>query len=101
MRQRDPLDRDRLGMVPRGQAADTAQLALFPIQDERPEVLVAGVAILYAALCARCGLDPEDMWRLGSRLLADQDFHTKTNNSLQSLRDFAGLRVMGQDVVIS
>lgn len=98
-----PLDGDKLAMVPRIQAASAAHLALFGIQDERPEVMVMGAAVLFTALCHRCGLDPEALHTMGRRvLLADQDFHRETNDSLQSLRDFAGLRVKGdREVSIS
>ncbi len=97
-----PLNKDRLSMVPRHQAADAAQLALFGVQDERPEVMLLGVAVLFATLCSRCGLDPEEMHTMGrSVLFAREDFHAQTNNSLSALRSFAGLRVMGQQDTIS
>jgi hypothetical protein len=86
-------------MTPRRQAADTAHEALFPIQDKRPEVLMAGVAVLFAAFCIRCGEDPEAMFRLGTRILRDPDVEggdRGSNGSLQSLKDFAGIRIMGE-----
>ncbi len=99
---RQPLNKDRLAMVPRRQAADAAQLALFGVQDERPEVMLLGVAVLFAALCSRCGLDPEEMHTMGrSVLMAREDFHKQTNDSLSALRSFAGLRVMGHQDTIS
>lgn len=97
---RSPLDRDRLHMVPRTLAAKAAHEALFSIQDLRPDVLVAGVAVLFAALVARCGMDPQEMHLLGLRILRDPDEQLggdkRNNASLQSLRDFAGIRIMGE-----
>lgn len=89
-------------MVPRGVAADAAHTALFGVQNLEPEPMVAGIALLFAAVCERCALSPQGAHELGRRLLRDQDFHTKTNGSLQSLRDFAGIRIMGEkDVVVA
>jgi hypothetical protein len=96
-----PLDKDRLSMVPRHQAADAAHLALFGIQDERPEVQLLGISVLFAAFCHRCQLDPELMHHVGRKVLRDDQFHRQANDSLQSLKDFAGLRVMGQEVTIA
>ena len=94
-----PLDRDKLYMVPRRRAADTAHQALFPIQNDSPEVMLAGVAVLFAAFCTRCRQDPEDMFRMGLRILRDPDVEggdRGSNASLQSLKDFAGIRIMGE-----
>lgn len=97
-----PFDRDKFHMVPRIQAAAAAQLALFQVQDEEPEVMALGVAVLFAALSARTGMDPHDLFTAGHRVLHGHDFgDRKTNDSLQSLRDFAGLRVAGKEVTIS
>lgn len=95
-----PLNKDLLGMVYRSHATDAAHEALFPIQSKRPEVLVAGVAVLFATLCQRCGLDPQQLHHLGLRILRDPDQQLggdkRNNSSLQSLRDFAGIRIMGE-----
>lgn len=89
-------------MMPRGVAADTAHEALFPIQHRRPTEMVAGVAVLFATICARTGLDPQELHTLGSKMLRDQEFHRAVNDSLQSLRDFAGIRIAGdKDVSIA
>lgn len=93
-----PLDRDKLSMVSRAQAAQAAHLALFAIQNERPEVMMGGVAILFAAFIHRCGLDPQEVHHMGMKILrdpADPGYHN-VNISLQSLKDFAGIRVMGE-----
>lgn len=96
-----PLDKDKLFMIPRSDAVVGAHEALHPVQHMSPEQMMAGVAVLFFATVNRTGLDPEDMYKLGARLLADQEHHDKTNKLVQSLRDFAGLRVLGQDVVMS
>lgn len=98
-----PVDRDRLLMVDRGAAADGAQLALFQIQDLRPDVALAAVSVLFATLTAGTGTNPEEAFHLGRKIItADEDFHDRTNKSLQSLRDFAGIRLAGrEDVVVS
>ena len=90
-----PLDRDRLLSVSRRQAAAAAHLTLFQVQDEAPEVIVAGAAVWFAAVCARCGLDPQEIHGLGMKILRPSPLDLRTNDSLQSLRDFAGLRVKG------
>lgn len=95
------LDRDKLSMVPREQAADAAHLALHGIQDESPEVLVAGLAVLFHAVVSKVRLDPEDLYRMGGKILRDQEGSLKTNNSLQSLRDWASIRVLGRETTIS
>jgi len=89
------LDRDALMLVNRDVAAACAHEALFPIQSMQPHEIVAGAAVLFAAICSRVGLDPEEVHGIGLRILREEDFHQKTNASLQSLRDFAGLRIKG------
>lgn len=95
------LDRDRLGMFPRDEAVRLAHEALFPINKGDPEAMVAGIGVLFAAVCSRVGLDPQEVHQQSMRRLRDQQHHDKSNKSLQSLRDFAGLRIAGQDVVKS
>lgn len=95
-----PLNKDALAMVPRRRAADAAHEALFPVQSKPPEIMVAGVAVLFAAVAQRCGLDPEELHRLGRKILRDPDEQLGgdrgSNQSLQSLRDFCGIRIMGE-----
>lgn len=91
-----PLDRDRLTMTPRGEAARVAHAALSEIQRERPELMVMGAAVLFATLCARCGIDPQELHTMARKVLTDQEGFRRDNDSLQSLRDFAGIRIMGE-----
>lgn len=98
-----PLSRDRLSMVPRDRAAAAAHVALFQLQDrDSPEEIVLGVAVLFSALCMRCGLDPEALHTMGRRVIMEQsEGDAPTNGSVQVLKDFAGLKLMGQEVSIS
>lgn len=95
------LDRDKLSMVSREAAADAAHLALFPIQDELPEVLTMGIAVLFHAVITKCNLDPHTLYQMGGKVLRDREGSIKTNNALQSLRDWASIRVLGRDTPIS
>lgn len=97
-----PLDPFALGMVPRQTAADTAHTALSAIAGERPEALVMGASVLFAALCLRCGLEPEEMFGRGRQvLMSPQDYHKRQNDSLQSLQDFAAVVVAGRETTWS
>ncbi|MEW6121265.1 MAG: hypothetical protein AB1698_01530 [Pseudomonadota bacterium] len=97
-----PLDRDKLFTINRATAAEAAHEALFPIQEKPPHAMVAGIAVLFAAVCNRTGVDPHDAHTFAMRLLKPEAFDKKTNDSLQSLRDFAGIHIKGdQDVSIS
>lgn len=95
------FDKDALSMLARETAADAAHEALFPLQHRPPAEIVAGAAVLFAAICHRVGLDPQETHAVGMKMLRDQDHHRGANNSLQSLRDFAGIRIAGdRDVSI-
>jgi hypothetical protein len=93
-----PFDRTRLGMVPRSQAADAAHLALFQLQDlPRTETMMLGIGVLFAAFCSRTGTDPQELHAMGLAVLKERtDGDVPTSNSLQVLRDFAAIRVMGE-----
>jgi hypothetical protein len=95
---KNPFDKTRLVMVPRSEAAGAAHLALFQLQDlPRTEVMMAGVAVLFAAFAARVGLDPSELHALGLAILKERtDGDIPTSNSLQVLRDFAAIRVLGE-----
>lgn len=93
-----PFDKLRLAMVPRSEAADAAHLALFQLQDlPRTETMMLGVGVLFAAFCSRVGLDPSELHGMGLAVLKERaDGDIPTSNSLQVLRDFAAIRVMGE-----
>lgn len=90
-----PLDRDKLFTIPRATAAEVAHEALFPVQNRQPHEMVAGAAVLFAAICNRVGIDPHDAHSFAMRLLKPEEFDKRTNDSLQSLRDFAGIHIKG------
>lgn len=87
------LDRDKVMMVQREKAAILAHRALDRIQSELPEEQVSGVAVLFATIAHRCGFDPQELHALGMKILRDEKFHHKGNIQIESLRDFAGLRL--------
>lgn len=93
------LQRDSLFAIPRLKAAEAAFEALHPVQNLRPEPMVAGVAVLFAALCHRVGLEPQEVHSLGLKILYADDPFSRTNDILQSLRDFAGIRIKGDETV--
>lgn len=95
------LDRDRLMMLPRSLAANAANLGLFQLQDETPEEIMAGCAVMFTAMCRRCRMDPQDMVSMANWILnaPDEGDHV-TGNSLDVLRDFIGGRLMNETVTI-
>lgn len=94
------LDATQLHMVSRDRVASVVHGLLHGANHERPPELTAGVAVLFAAISERTGMDPHDLFLLGRRLLfaADQH-HDKPNIQMEALRDFAGLRVRNQPIV--
>lgn len=96
------LDRDKLSMVPRWDAARAAMTALDRLQDMTPEEVLLGTATLFAAMCRRCGIEPSAAHGMGMKVLeAPWEGDKQTDTTLQVLRDFAGVRLMGQEVSIS
>lgn len=88
------INRDALFMVPRGEVASVAHEALFPINHLKGEKLAAGVALLFAAVASRIGMDPEELYRLGRRILTEPyPHHRHSTSQLDALQDFAGLRI--------
>lgn len=94
-----PFSRDRLMMVSRDEAARVAMLALTPIQDESPEHAMAAAALLFAVWCKRLSMSGHEAYQLGSKLLTPQQFHQKGNITMETLRDFAGIRMAADDRV--
>jgi hypothetical protein len=90
-----PFDRDRLMMTARDDAARAGMAMLTPVQDEAPEVIVAGLAVLFAESCRRLGLDAREAHEFGRRVTAPQEFHHKGNITVETFRDFVGLRLKG------
>jgi hypothetical protein len=85
-------------MVPRSKAASAAHLALFQLQDiKSPEEQMLGVAVLFAAFCNRMQLDPQELHTMAMRVItAPDEGAVDTNNNMQVLRDFAAIRLLGE-----
>lgn len=96
-----PLDDDQLRMVPRAEALRGAAQALDGVQREAPPIQAAGVATLFAAFCVRTGSDPETLYQLGLKIMRPEPFGNKTNQLAESTRDYIGLCVMGEEVVVA
>lgn len=94
-----PLNRDQLATLPREEALRCAALALDGIQRETPEAQILAAATLFAGIAQRCGLDAEDLHRMGRKVLRPEQHHTKANQMAESTMDFFGLCIMGQEVV--
>ena len=86
-------------LVHRDEAAKAAFALLDKVQQESPEIAMAGCAMLFAMWCRRLHVDPHEMHALGGKLLVPQAFHQKGNIHVEVLRDFAGIRMMGDNSV--
>lgn len=94
------LDATQLHMVSRDRVANVVHALLHGANHERPAELTAGAAVLFAAMAERNAIDPEELFRLGRRILFAHDpHHDKPNIQLEALRDFAGLRVRDRPVI--
>lgn len=94
------LDTTQLQMVSRDRVAAVAHALLHGANHERPPELTAGAAVLFAAMAERVGMDPEELYHLGRRILFAADrHHDKPNVQMEALRDFAGLRVRNEPIV--
>lgn len=88
------IDNDKLNLLGRERVATQAHLALNGIQKQSPELQLLAVATLFAVFVERSSVRPEDLYLKGKRVLyASGGGDTKTDDSLESLRDFAKLRV--------
>ncbi len=96
-----PFSRDRLKLVSRDRCAKTAMAVLHKIQQDPTEEQVAAVAMLFAVWCIRLGQDPHDLYLQGVKMVKPEQFHRKGNIQLETLRDFAGIRLAGDDRVSS
>lgn len=87
------IDPTQLHMVSRDRVASVAHAMLFPANQEKGELLVAGAAVLFAVMAERAAMDPHDLYLLGRRILTSADpHHFQPNVQMEALRDFAGLR---------
>jgi hypothetical protein len=95
-----PFDYHTMTQLPRLKAVDSAHRALDGVQRDTPEEMMLGVAVLFAALCQRCQVSPHEMHQMGLRVIAYSPFDKTANRSLEALRDFAGLRVLGKETTL-
>lgn len=94
------IDRDKLLMVSRDRVASTAHSLLNGANHEQPAELTAGTAILFFVIAERAGMEPEELYHLGRKLVTDPSpHHVKPNVQMEALRDFAGLRVRNTPVI--
>lgn len=88
------IDRTQLHMVSRDDVARVAHSLLYPANHERGPLLAAGMALLFAAVSERTGMDPQELYLLGRRILREPyPNHFQSNVQMDALRDFAGLRI--------
>lgn len=88
------LDEDILFSIPRGRAAQFAMDMVHPVQGERGESILAGVAVLFATMATRYNRSPQDLYQYGMRILeANEPFKKLPNAQVEALKDFAKLKV--------
>lgn len=88
------IDRDKLLTLSRDRAAELGHLLLEPLRVATPEEYLAGVAVVFAAMANRYGQGAEELYQYGLKILtAPTPHHTKGNALVDSLRDFADLKV--------
>lgn len=78
--------RDKLPHVPASTASRIAFASLDSIQTERPEDQVAGVAVLFLAMCEGLGLDINQVLDATSRRMNHDDTFFK--REIKALRDY-------------
>lgn len=96
-----PFDLDRLHMLPLSGIADATMATLHPIQTLSPEEQMAGAAVLFATVCKRVGVSGQDMWEFAERVLTypPKPEDRVAQNTMRAIRDFAGLRIKGDERV--
>lgn len=88
------IDPTQLHMVSRDRVAGAVHALLHGAHSDKGEVILAASAVLFVVMAERYGLNAEDLYHLGRKVLyADEPHHDKANVQLEALRDFATLRV--------
>lgn len=94
------IDNDKLNLLGRDVVSHRAHGALDAIQRFPAEQQILATATLFAVMVERCGVDAEELYLKGRRVLfASGEGDTKTDMSLEALRDYAALRVRNGVVV--
>lgn len=91
-----PFSRDHMHLITRDRAAVVTHEALAEINALRPEEQAVAAALLFAVLTTRFGLDPEEHFHLGLKLLEPQPFHKKGNSQMEALEAYADLQKTGR-----
>jgi hypothetical protein len=94
------LDRDRLMMMSRDRAAELGHMILEPLTNSPADENLAAVAVAFAALSERYSMGPEELYRYGMKILtAPTPHHRKGNALMDSLQDWAGMRVRNEAII--
>lgn len=72
-------------LIDRDVAAVAAHEQIASTNARPPEEQVAAAAIIFAGMCSRFGLDPEETHLLGRKLLTRQNFKPKGNSQIEAL----------------
>lgn len=91
-----PFNRDIMHLLSRDRAAVVAHEMLASVNALRPEEQAIAAALLFATLTTRFGLDPEEHFHLGRKLLQPQAFHRKGNAQMEALEAYADLQNTGR-----
>lgn len=90
------MNHDKLMMIPRDRAAVAAHQALDGIAALPAHEQAAAACVLFAVITKRVGLDPEEAFHLGMKLVRPEKFHRKGNAQLEALQEYATLRIKDQ-----
>lgn len=91
-----PFNRDRMHSVPRDRVAVVAHEMLAAVNALSPEEQAAAAGLLFATMCERFGLNPEEHHHLGRRLMTPQAFHRKGNSQIEALEAYIDLLNTGR-----
>ena len=76
-------------MVARDAGANAAFAMLDKVQEERPELAMVAVSMLFATLAHRFMLDPHDLYTQATNMLRHQPGHRTANAQVEALDDLA------------
>ena len=88
------IDGDTLSLLPRDTIAADTLLLLDALRNHKGERLVAATAVLFATVAERFDRSPQDLYLMGQKMLGTSEpFHDKGNQRMETLRDYATLKV--------
>lgn len=86
------LDHDKLSMVPRGTGAKVAHHILEGTRNLPPHEIMAGIAVLFAAVAPRFAGGAEELYHVGRKILDSKNVdHGHDDALVDSLQDWAKL----------